>query len=273
MGLIPNPLEIASFDYQVNNKDKWERKFQEKQFKYQAEQDQLRMAREDTAYQRAAIDMRAAGISPSAGVNPAEAGSTAVSGGGSQTGSVGNFGGGDITGLLSIMSQREISKDNLRVAEANAQAQQIETKRHNEAMEAILSRGASTTEQRTPSQIKQAEAAAKASEAAAKASEATAEEQKRSTDYKKEKGYDDSTPNEVKLVKEAQAVLNNLTEAKEAAEQEQLAFEYWKKEHPYRAKMPAAWSIWTHWGDKEEKRKLLNQAKNEIMKSKQRGGR
>lgn len=248
IGLDVANAGVNIFDqWRKNRADERSYKLATNQFGYQQQMDALNMQREDTAYQRAAADMRAAGLNPLSGTNPAQATVGTAGNAGSYAGTSGGA-----TPFTSNFMDYLTKKTELTIA----QERDRENARHNAKIEEILAASQKDTESKTPSVIR--------------LNEAQANEQERSTNYKDERNIDDSTPNEVKLIREAQNEIKQLTAETEKAEAEreieEIAYQIWRKRHPGRAKLPGARLIWNNWGDKRDTKQIRRLARQEYQK-------
>lgn len=196
--------------------------FEREKYEYQKQMEQTQMQREDTAYQRAASDMRSAGLNPLTGVNPSQAQGTGVSAGNaSPTASNSN----NVLGLIMSLVTKKMD---LQQSGAIAAQQLAEQSRHNTAMETLTSqlgnrnatigernatsgeRGVTVQEQRAQSQ------GAVDSATVRKIVEDTVAQQRHNKYYTEGagKGTDESATN---AQKEIQGIANTLSEASESA--------------------------------------------------------
>lgn len=206
--------------------------FEREKYEYQKQMEQTQMQREDTAYQRAASDMRSAGLNPLTGVNPSQAQGTGVSAGNaSPTASNSN----NVLGLIMSLVTKKMD---LKQSSSIALQQLKEQNRHNAAMETLTSqlgnrnatigernatsgeRGVAVQEQRAQSQGAVDAATVK------KIVEETVAEQRHNDYYSSGlgKGLDESSSSVVKEAKEASnAVQAALQEAQDTSKKnEQL---------------------------------------------------
>lgn len=252
IGLDVANAGVNIFDqWRKNRADERSYKLATNQFGYQQQMDALNMQREDTAYQRAAADMRAAGLNPLSGANPAQATVGTAGNAGSYAGTSGGT-----TPFTSHLIDYLTKKTELEQEKTIADERNKEAARHNAEIESILRASQKDTASKTPSIIR--------------LNEAQANEQERSTNYKDERNIDDSTPDEVKIIREAQNEIKQLTAETEKADAEsqieEIAYQMWRKAHPGRAMLPGARLIWNNWGDKKEALKFRRLARQEYQK-------
>lgn len=210
----------ANKQYEQNRQDALNQ-YQE-QFDYLKEQNQLAMERADTAYQRSAADMYAAGLNPlSSNIQAADVG---TKGGNIQemtatpTASSGAGGLGDILGLaspiLGFVNQRQAQQNQIMFQ--NAQLE--EAHRHNLALEANQAMGIQNTKQANDQRKEEFNEQAPVrtqsiatQNAQQKVLEAQAADQQYETNYKKQHGISDISTNPTKQVAETGGIIEKGT--------------------------------------------------------------
>lgn len=212
--------------------------FQREQYEYQKALQQQQQMREDTAYQRAASDMRAAGLNPLSGVNPAQAsvvmpsaaspGTVSAPGAPSATSSSSAASLSDVvsafTGIYGAFANRAFQKDSLQQAAVIAAARNEESSRHNKAIETILNKNASTS-------AKSAAASVLRDESQTGLNEALTGKTNLETKMRGKAGYLPDAPESVKTVKEALNAASDVANALQLESRDVAtgdeAFDFW----------------------------------------------
>lgn len=209
------------------------------QFNYLKEQNELAMQRADNAYQRAAADMRKAGLNPLNGANEAE---TGVSGGtiGEMTGTPTMQGNSlsSIIGLISPILGTITSMNNAKISSNHQTALLEETNRHNKEMERIAEENGKTS--------------GKVGEAQAENIKEDTRGKKHENDYNIHNNIASNTPEQVATanvvatqIKDLAKGITNASEAMEKGQKEQEAQDF-KNAKDYFIKN-------FQWGDQKQK--------------------